>query len=84
MAMKLAKPLLLFPRRSGTRAQFSKALEQQEREPVELHGFATFVVEQAAEPLSVQCIALHFGMSTRSLARMPGAYRERFAVAAAG
>jgi transcriptional regulator GlxA family with amidase domain len=82
--MKFAKTLLLFLRRSGNQAQFSKALEQQEREPVELHGFATFVVEHAAEPLSVQRIALHLGMSTRSLARTPAAYRERFAVAGAG
>ena len=69
VAMSVAKLLVLFLRRSGNQAQFSSALQRQEREPPKLHDISAFVLERIDEPLPVQRVAKGVGMSVRTLSR---------------
>jgi transcriptional regulator GlxA family with amidase domain len=69
VAMAVAKRLVLFLRRSGNQAQFSSALQRQEKEPPKLRDVSTYVLEHIDEPLSVQRIAEGVGMSVRTLSR---------------
>jgi transcriptional regulator GlxA family with amidase domain len=69
VAMKVAKRLVLFLRRSGNQAQFSSALRRQEKEPPKLRDISTFVLEHVDEPLPVERIAAGVGMSARTLSR---------------
>ena len=70
VAMTVAKRLVLFFRRSGNQAQFSGALQRQEREPPRLRNLSGFVMEHLAEPLSVPQLARALAMSSRSLTRL--------------
>ncbi|MEO8180648.1 MAG: GlxA family transcriptional regulator [Deltaproteobacteria bacterium] len=69
VATAVAKRLVLFLRRSGNQAQFSSALQRQEREPRKLRDISAFVLEHVAEPLPVERIAAGLGMSRRTLSR---------------
>src|SRR6185436_7978697 len=69
VAMKVAKRLVLFLRRSGNQAQFSSALRRQEKEPPRLRDISTFVIEHLDQPLPVERIAAGVGMSPRTLTR---------------
>ena len=69
VAMAVAKRLVLFLRRSGNQAQFSAALQQQEKEPAKLRELSTFVLEHVDEELPVERIAAGIGMSPRTLSR---------------
>jgi transcriptional regulator GlxA family with amidase domain len=69
VAMAVAKRLVLFLRRSGNQAQFSAALQRQEKEPPELRDISTFVLEHVGEALSVERLARGVAMSPRSLTR---------------
>jgi len=69
VAMKVAKRLVLFLRRSGNQAQFSSALQRQEKEPPKLRDISTFVLEHVDQPLPVERIAAGVGMSPRTLSR---------------
>jgi transcriptional regulator GlxA family with amidase domain len=69
VAMAVAKRLVLFLRRSGNQAQFSSALERQEKAPPRLRDIATFVLEHVDQPLPVARIAAGLGMSPRTLSR---------------
>lgn len=69
VAMKVAKRMVLFLRRSGHQAQFSSALRRQEKEPPRLRDIATFVVDHIDEALPVERIAAQVGMSPRTLSR---------------
>ena len=69
VAMAVAKRLVLFLRRSGNQAQFSSALERQERAPPKLRDIATFVLEHVDEALPVARLAAGLGMSPRTLSR---------------
>jgi transcriptional regulator GlxA family with amidase domain len=69
VAIGVAKRLVLFLRRSGNQAQFSSALQRQEKEPPKLRDISAFVVEHIDESLSVDRIAAHVHMSPRSLSR---------------
>ena len=69
VAMAVAKRLVLFLRRSGNQAQFSSALQRQEREPPRLRDIAAFVLERVDQPLPVERIAAGLGMSPRTLSR---------------
>jgi transcriptional regulator GlxA family with amidase domain len=69
VAMAVAKTLVLFLRRSGNQAQFSAALQRQQRLPAEHRDLATFVLEHIDEPLPVERLARALGMSPRSLTR---------------
>jgi transcriptional regulator GlxA family with amidase domain len=69
VAMAVAKRLVLFLRRSGHQAQFSPALQRQEKEPSRLRDISTFVLEHLDQSLPVQRIATGVGMSSRTLSR---------------
>jgi transcriptional regulator GlxA family with amidase domain len=69
VAMAVAKRMVLFLRRSGNQAQFSSALQRQEKEPAKLRDVATFVLEHVDEALPVDRIATGIGMSPRTLTR---------------
>jgi transcriptional regulator GlxA family with amidase domain len=69
LAMRVAKRMVLFLRRSGYQAQFSSALRHQEQESPPLRGISAFVLEHITEPLPVERIASQVGMSPRSLSR---------------
>lgn len=69
VAMAVAKRLVLFLRRSGNQAQFSSALQRQEKEPPLLRDLAAFVLEHIEQPLPVERIAAWGGMSSRTLSR---------------
>jgi transcriptional regulator GlxA family with amidase domain len=69
LAIRIARTLVLFLRRSGHQAQFSEALKQQAQEPHKLADITTFILEHLCEALPVERIARQFGMSARSLAR---------------
>jgi transcriptional regulator GlxA family with amidase domain len=69
LAMAVAKRMVLFLRRSGSQAQFSSALERQQKQPSQLSDITSYVVEHLAEPLSVARVAAGVGMSTRTLSR---------------
>jgi transcriptional regulator GlxA family with amidase domain len=69
VAMRVAKRMVLFLRRSGHQAQFSQALQRQEKEPPKLRDISTFVIEHIHENLPVERIASGVGMSPRTLSR---------------
>jgi transcriptional regulator GlxA family with amidase domain len=69
VAMAVARRLVLFLRRSGNQAQFSAALQRQEKEPPRLRDISTFVVDHIDEPMLVERIARRTGMSPRTLSR---------------
>jgi transcriptional regulator GlxA family with amidase domain len=69
VAMKVARLLVLFLRRSGNQSQFSSALQRQEKEPPKLCDVSTFVLEHIDEPLPVERVAQGVGMSPRTLSR---------------
>jgi transcriptional regulator GlxA family with amidase domain len=69
VAMAVAKRLVLFLRRSGNQAQFSSALQRQEKEPPKLRDIAGFVLEHVDEALPVDRLAAAIGMSPRTLSR---------------
>ena len=69
VAMSVAKNLVLFLRRSGRQAQFSQALQRQDREPGRLRDLPAFILEHLDESLSTERLALRVGMSARSLTR---------------
>jgi transcriptional regulator GlxA family with amidase domain len=69
VAMNVARRLVLFLRRSGHQAQFSAALQRQEKEPPRLRDIAAFVLEHLDQALPVDRLATGVGMSPRSLTR---------------
>ena len=69
VAMNVAKRLVLFLRRSGNQAQFSSALQRQEREPPRARDITAFVLEHLDEALPVERVAAGVGMSPRTLSR---------------
>jgi len=75
VAMQVARRLVLFLRRSGHQAQFSGALQRQQKEPASAAGssgprdLATFVMEHLDEALAVERLAAGVGMSPRTLSR---------------
>jgi transcriptional regulator GlxA family with amidase domain len=69
LAMRVAKRMVLFLRRSGHQAQFSSTLRPQERESPRLRDISTFVIKHIDERLPVERIAAQVGMSPRTLSR---------------
>jgi transcriptional regulator GlxA family with amidase domain len=69
VAMAVARRLVLFLRRSGNQAQFSAALQRQEKEPPKLRDISTFVLEHLDESLPMERVARAVGMSPRTLGR---------------
>jgi transcriptional regulator GlxA family with amidase domain len=69
LAMRVAKRMVLFLRRSGHQAQFSSAPRHQAQESPPLRAISAFVLKHITEPLPVERIASQVGMSPRSLSR---------------
>ena len=69
LAMRVAKRMVLFLRRSGNQAQFSTALRIQEHETEPLGELSAFVLEHLHEPIPVERLAERVGMSPRTLSR---------------
>lgn len=69
VAMTVAKALVLFLRRSGGQAQFSQMLRRQEEEPARLRDLSAFILEHLDDPLRLEDLADHVGMSLRTLTR---------------
>lgn len=69
LAMRVAKRMVLFLRRTGQQAQFSTVLMTQEKESPQLKNLSAFVLEHLDEPLSIERIAEHVGASPRTLSR---------------
>jgi len=69
VAMAVARRLVLFLRRSGNQAQWSAALQRQEKEPPKLRDISTFVLEHLDESLPMERVARGVGMSPRTLSR---------------
>ncbi len=69
LAMRVAKRMVLFLRRSGHQAQFSSEPAVDEREPSPLREISAFVLAHIGERLPVERIAVQVGMSPRTLSR---------------
>jgi transcriptional regulator GlxA family with amidase domain len=69
VAMTVAKRMVLFLRRSGNQAQFSAALQRQEKAPPKLRDVSAFVLEHVDEALPVERVAAGIGMSPRTFSR---------------
>lgn len=69
LAMRVAKRMVLFLRRSGHQAQFSMDADPAEPPASPLQEISAYVREHLSEPLSVERIAAQVGMSTRTLSR---------------
>ena len=69
LAMRVAKRMVLFLRRSGHQAQFSSAFQLQGQASPGLRNLSSFVLEHLDEQLSVERLAEHLGMSPRTLSR---------------
>ena len=69
LAMRVAKRLVLFLRRTGNQAQFNSPLDPQERAVPHLQAISTFVLKHMDEALPVERIAMKVGMSPRTLSR---------------
>lgn len=69
LAMRVAKRMVLFLRRTGNQAQFSTALQLQEGGSQPLSELSAFVLEHLNEPIPVERLAEQVGMSPRTLSR---------------
>lgn len=69
LAMRVAKRMVLFLRRSGHQAQFSSEPAAAEQGPSPLREISAFVLARMGEPLPVERIAGQVGMSPRTLSR---------------
>jgi transcriptional regulator GlxA family with amidase domain len=69
LAMRVAKRMVLFLRRSGHQAQFGSPPRLQGQEPPRLRELAAFVLEHLAERLPVERLAGAVDMSPRTLSR---------------
>lgn len=69
LAMRVAKRMVLFLRRTGNQAQFNSALDPQERAVPHLQVISAFVLEHMDEALPVERLAMKVGMSPRTLSR---------------
>lgn len=69
LAMRVAKRMVLFLRRTGHQAQFSSEIAAAEQGPSPLREIAAFVLRHAAEPLPVERVAEQVGMSPRTFSR---------------
>lgn len=69
LAMQVAKRMVLFLRRSGHQAQFRSEPNIERSGPAPLSEISAFVVTHMGEPLPVERIAEHVGMSPRTLSR---------------
>jgi len=69
IALRVARALVLFVRRSGGENQFSTALAFQSSSKIPLRELPIWIVENLHEPLSVDQLASKLGMSVRNFSR---------------
>ena len=69
IALRVARALVLFVRRSGGEHQFSTALAFQSTSKIPLRELPIWIIENLAEPLGVDELASRLGMSVRNFAR---------------
>lgn len=69
IALRVARALVLFVRRSGGENQFSTALAFQSSSKIPLRELPIWIVENLAKPLGVEQLASRLGMSVRNFSR---------------
>jgi len=69
IALRVARALVLFVRRSGSENQFSTALAFQGTSKIPLRELPIWIIENLAEPLGVDELASRLGMSVRNFSR---------------
>jgi transcriptional regulator GlxA family with amidase domain len=69
IALRVARALVLFVRRSGGEKQFSTALAFQSSSKIPLRELPIWIIENLAEPLDVGRLASKLGMSIRNFSR---------------
>jgi len=69
IALRVARALVLFVRRSGGEKQFSTALAFQSSSKIPLRELPIWIVENLSTPLSVDQLASKLGMSVRNFSR---------------
>jgi transcriptional regulator GlxA family with amidase domain len=69
IALRAARSLVLFVRRSGGEHQFSTALAFQNTSKISLRELPIWIVEHLAEPLNIEELASKLGMSVRNFSR---------------
>jgi transcriptional regulator GlxA family with amidase domain len=69
IALRVARALVLFVRRSGGEKQFSTALAFQSSSRIPLRELPIWIVENLAKPLGVDQLAARLGMSVRNFSR---------------
>jgi transcriptional regulator GlxA family with amidase domain len=69
IALRVARALVLFVRRSGGETQFSTALAFQSSSKIPLRELPIWIVENLGKPLSVDQLASRLGMSVRNFSR---------------
>lgn len=74
-AMKVARELVVFLRRTGAQAQFSMPLQMQTASPGRLEDVCRWAANHLNEDLSVESLADRAGLSTRHFSRR---FRETF------
>ncbi|MBV8513913.1 MAG: GlxA family transcriptional regulator [Acidobacteria bacterium] len=69
IALRVARSLVLFVRRSGGEHQFSTALAFQNTSKIPLRELPIWIVENLAAPLNMEDLASRLGMSVRNFSR---------------
>jgi transcriptional regulator GlxA family with amidase domain len=69
IALRVARALVLFVRRSGSENQFSTALAFQSGSKIPLRELPIWIIENLTEPLGVAQLASRLGMSVRNFSR---------------
>lgn len=69
IALRVARALVLFVRRSGGENQFSTALSFQTTSKIPLRELPIWIIENLAQPLGVDALASKLGMSVRNFSR---------------
>ena len=69
IALRVARALVLFVRRSGGEHQFSTALAFQNTSKIPLRELPIWIIENLAEPLGPEELASKLGMSVRNFSR---------------
>lgn len=72
LAARVAKRMVLFLRRTGQQAQFSSPMDSEETDDSPLAKIAVFVLAHLDARISVEDLAAHVGMSSRTLSRWCG------------
>ncbi|SDD52811.1 Transcriptional regulator GlxA family, contains an amidase domain and an AraC-type DNA-binding HTH domain [Cupriavidus sp. YR651] len=70
VALGVAREFVMFLKRPGGQSQFSAHLAAQTAERSAIRETQNWVIENLEMPMSVDCLAVHAGMSTRNFSRV--------------